>query len=392
MISSEHLRLLVEETGGLQWLVVAGWPCQDFSLAGPSRGLQADRSQLLFELVRLVGVLQQLQPDLPTAYLFENVPFQYHRKASISDEDFGTVTELIGQPVILDATQAGSFAHRLRNYWTNLCYAEQLEAAFWFIRRAEGRELRRILGPGRFPQEVVKEDRPPQHPCNQPGKPRRALPTLMSRVGSYAFRPGQPGSILDTSRGVTARVTAPTATERERAMGYLPGTTAAEGVSEEDRCKAIGQGMDANSLQLILATTEAYWTVSMHMSHCAPCHLPGIDSSIDPRLAEDIEEAVCEVCGTDEQEDKLLLCDLCTLGFHTFCLTPPMEAVPEGVWLCPICVQQGFTVEDAEQRAAKRQELLERESGPVIFPNAAMKKRDQEAAAKHGRLVKKVYF
>eukprot|EP00775_Hariotina_reticulata_P015101 gene15101-biopygen1273 len=42
-------------------------------------------------------------------------------------------------------------------------------------------------------------------------------------------------------------------------MGYLPGTTTAEGVSEEDRCKAIGQGMDANSLQLILATTEAYW-------------------------------------------------------------------------------------------------------------------------------------
>eukprot|EP00775_Hariotina_reticulata_P015002 gene15002-biopygen438 len=110
----------------------------------------------------------------------------------------------------------------------------------------------------------------------------------------------------------------------------------------------------------------------MHMSHCAPCHLPGIDSSIDPRLAEDIEETVCEVCGTDEQEDKLLLCDLCTLGFHTFCLTPPLEAVPEGVWLCPICVQQGFTVEDAEQRAAKRQELLERESGPVIFPNAPM--------------------
>eukprot|EP00775_Hariotina_reticulata_P000616 gene616-biopygen1270 len=133
-------------------------------------------------------------------------------------------------------------------------------------------------------------------------------------------------------------------------------------------------------------------TVSMHMSHCAPCHLPGIDSSIDPRLAEDTEEAVCEICGTDEQEDKLLLCDLCTLGFHTFCLRPALTSVPGGVWLCPICVQQGFTVADAEERAQKRQELLERDAGPVIFPNAAMKRRDQDAAGKDGKLVQKVFF
>eukprot|EP00775_Hariotina_reticulata_P015025 gene15025-biopygen632 len=105
-------------------------------------------------------------------------------------------------------------------------------------------------------------------------------------------------------------------------------------------------------------------TVSMHMSHC----------------------------GTDEQEDKLLLCDLCTLGFHTFCLRPALTSVPGGVWLCPICVQQGFTVADAEERAQKRQELLERDAGPVIFPNAAMKRRDQDAAGKDGRLVQKVFF
>eukprot|EP00775_Hariotina_reticulata_P001887 gene1887-biopygen3371 len=261
-ISSKHLHLQVQETKGLQWMVVAGWPCQDFSLAGPSRGLKADRSQLLFELVRLVGVLQQLQQELPPAYLFENVPFQYHRKTSIADQDFSAVAEMIGQPVTLDATQAGSFAHRLRNYWTNLCHAEQLEAAFLFIRRAEGRELQCILEPGRIPQAVTREDRAPQHVCNLPGQPRKALPTIMSRAGSYAFRPGQPGSILDTTQDAGHRLTEPTAQERERAMGYLPGSTAAEGVSEEERCRAIGQGMDANSLQLILATTEAYWLVN----------------------------------------------------------------------------------------------------------------------------------
>lgn len=41
-------------------------------------------------------------------------------------------------------------------------------------------------------------------------------------------------------------------------------------------------------------------TISMHISHCAPCHLPGIDSNIDPsRLAEVMDDAVCEVCVWD---------------------------------------------------------------------------------------------
>jgi hypothetical protein len=132
--------------------------------------------------------------------------------------------------------------------------------------------------------------------------------------------------------------------------------------------------------------------ISMHMSHCAPCHLPGIDSSIDPRLAESVEDALCEICGTDEQENKLLLCDVCTLAFHTFCLTPALPSIPEGTWLCPGCVQQGFTAADASERAQRREELLEREAGPVLFPNATMKRRDQAAEEKAGRLVKKIFF
>jgi len=132
-------------------------------------------------------------------------------------------------------------------------------------------------------------------------------------------------------------------------------------------------------------------TVSMHMSHCAPCHLPAIDSSIDPRLAENIEDAICEVCGTDEKEDQLLLCDLCSLGYHTFCLTPPLSAVPDGTWICPACQSQGYTPEDAEAREQQRLDAANREAGPVLFPDSAMKKRDLAAAAKHGRLVKKVF-
>lgn len=32
-----------------------------------------------------------------------------------------------------------------------------------------------------------------------------------------------------------------------------------------------------------------------------------------------------------------MLCDRCDRGCHIFCLSPPLETVPEGEWLCPTC-------------------------------------------------------
>jgi len=132
--------------------------------------------------------------------------------------------------------------------------------------------------------------------------------------------------------------------------------------------------------------------ISMHMSHCAPCHLQNIDGSIDPRLAEDTEAVLCEVCNVDEREDVLLICDICTSGYHTYCLQPALDAVPEEEhWLCPTCVKEGYTVQDAENRAAERERREEEESRPVLFPDAAMKKRDAAAALMQDRLVHEVF-
>ncbi len=54
----------------------------------------------------------------------------------------------------------------------------------------------------------------------------------MGKQASYAFRPGEPGSVLDVSNPQQPVWTEPTANEREAAMGYQPGTTAAAGVTE----------------------------------------------------------------------------------------------------------------------------------------------------------------
>eukprot|EP00775_Hariotina_reticulata_P014999 gene14999-biopygen395 len=207
----------------------------------------------------LIGTLQQLQPELPPAYLLENVPFQHHRNQQIALQDYAYITSIIGLPVVLDAAEVGSFAHRVRNFWTNLCPTEPLATALQYVRRPPGRAVQQILPPHRAAQPVRRPDPITQYACNAPGQPRRALPTLMSRPGSYAFRPGQAGCIMDYSDPQQPVPTEPTAEERERALGYLPGSTAAAGVSEQQRCSALGQSMDANALQVLLSVANVAW-------------------------------------------------------------------------------------------------------------------------------------
>jgi len=51
-----------------------------------------------------------------------------------------------------------------------------------------------------------------------------------------------------------------------------------------------------------------------------------------------IECKSCTICGTSENDDKLLFCDDCDRGYHMYCLTPPIREAPEGSWSCGICI------------------------------------------------------
>lgn len=44
----------------------------------------------------------------------------------------------------------------------------------------------------------------------------------------------------------------------------------------------------------------------------------------------------CPVCGRDDHEEVLLLCDGCDTAYHTHCIG--LESVPEGAWFCMECV------------------------------------------------------
>jgi hypothetical protein len=83
-----------------------------------------------------------------------------------------------------------------------------------------------------------------------PGQPRRVWPTLVAYPLSRAFLPGMGGSIWVASTG---QHTEPSPDERERAIGYPTGATAAPGVTEQQRHTITGRCMDAYAMQSLLA-------------------------------------------------------------------------------------------------------------------------------------------
>lgn len=47
----------------------------------------------------------------------------------------------------------------------------------------------------------------------------------------------------------------------------------------------------------------------------------------------------CQACALADFDDKILLCDVCDLGYHMHCLVPPLSSIPSGDWFCPECTR-----------------------------------------------------
>jgi hypothetical protein len=261
-----HLDFTGAEPWNHQWLVVAGWPCQDYSPAG--LGKQGQRAALLGAVVKCVKWFQQAMPEQPVAYLMENVAMQENFvHAHVRGQVYEQVCQELGPPVTIDACAYGAHAARRRNFWTNLCGVQVLADTLKRMRVGPQGDLYGVLGAGRHPMPVGSKERSSH---NKAGITRRVLPTLMSYPGSRAFKPGRPGSVWDETVGAH---TEPNAEERELCMGYEQGCTAAEHVSERKRCELLGQAMDQHSLFALL---EACKELQVHglAQHGARARLP----------------------------------------------------------------------------------------------------------------------
>jgi site-specific DNA-cytosine methylase len=194
-LQSRHLQQLEQLTGSV--VLWAGWECQDLSPAGFGKGLLGPRSSTFFALHSVLqGLQQRLGPRL--AWVLENtamdVPWQPHQQVL---DDAVWLRQQLGEPVLLDAAQFGSKAHRLRYYWTNLAPVPLLTQVLSLAERPPGQLVQRILGPGRQCRPVARNDASPFYVCNRVGQPMQALPTLMAKVASRAFSGTGQGTIWD---------------------------------------------------------------------------------------------------------------------------------------------------------------------------------------------------
>ena len=81
-----------------------------------------------------------------------------------------------------------------------------------------------------------------------------------------------------------------------------------------------------------------------------PTTIPATNRPVAPELLDD--DTACEVCGSCEGGDTMLLCDSCDKGFHLGCLNPALVRVPEGKWFCEAC--QPLSTPDTDDDAHHR--------------------------------------
>ncbi|KAK6011324.1 PHD-finger, partial [Ostertagia ostertagi] len=72
--------------------------------------------------------------------------------------------------------------------------------------------------------------------------------------------------------------------------------------------------------------------------------------------ANPLDFTVCEICSGGMHEELLLICDQCDRGFHTYCLNPPLDAVPTSEqWFCPQCEESRMNQPSTSRRTSHPQ-------------------------------------
>ncbi|KAK3253434.1 Methyl-CpG-binding domain-containing protein 9 [Cymbomonas tetramitiformis] len=244
---------------GERWIMVCGYPCQDVSPAGNQAGLDGRHSRLFYHAVRALSALQQLQPHRPPGYILENVSPLAHRPGTrMREEVFPHIMEFVGQPVSFDAAQAGSYAHRLRAFWSNLFQNNQFDSVMARVERPQ-RYVTNILEDGWQPREVVTTDEAPFHVANVKGEPMRALPTIMATQNSFAFREPRMGSLVRSVESKELpKCREPNLDEKAHAMGYsVTELRSADRLDDGKLARVLGLAMDRRAVELLYAVAEA---------------------------------------------------------------------------------------------------------------------------------------
>ena len=65
--------------------------------------------------------------------------------------------------------------------------------------------------------------------------------------------------------------------------------------------------------------------ITEQVKNVAHCPVPVLDPVVDTGLVERVGPIHCQHCGRRSGEAKVVLCDVCNVGNHIWCLMPPLE-------------------------------------------------------------------
>jgi hypothetical protein len=73
---------------------------------------------------------------------------------------------------------------------------------------------------------------------------------------------------------------------------------------------------------------------SSRTRNCVSCHLPHIDGMVHPGTSHISAELKCRLCGSPKRAATMVVCDVCSIGWHLECLILPLSEVLVRQWSC----------------------------------------------------------
>ena len=75
-----------------------------------------------------------------------------------------------------------------------------------------------------------------------------------------------------------------------------------------------------------------------HTRNCAPCHLLHINGTVHHGLSHISVGLQCCLCGSAKRAATMVICGVCSTGWHLECLALPLLKVPMGQWSSSQCL------------------------------------------------------
>ncbi|KAL7208444.1 hypothetical protein ACSBR1_030232 [Camellia fascicularis] len=89
---------------------------------------------------------------------------------------------------------------------------------------------------------------------------------------------------------------------------------------------------------------------------------------------------LCRACLTDQDDEKIVLCDVCDHAYHIYCMQPPRDSVPRGKWFCKKCDAGIRQIRKVKKAYKNVQNKLKKssEDGSGAFENPENEQKESE--------------